>query len=676
MNFFILVALLSLTLAWSPADSYAPRRMSCPKDSLVRLVDNRISGSEYTWLNSRTKITNDYLIKFLKHANITGFDIDEFIHESSIRIGLAFSGGGYRAMLSGGGQLSALDNRTKGAWQHGLGGILESTTYISGLSGGGWLVGSVALNNFTSLETILESGIWDLRTSIFSYGGLNLIKTFNFMNAIRQDIEAKRQAGFSTSLVDVWGRALSYQFFRDSGPALTFSKLQSMDVFKNSHMPFPILIANGKVPESCVANGNSTVFEFNPFEMGSWDPSLYQFAKLEFIGSNVTKGIPSENEKCISGYDNVGFIMGTSSSLFNVALLRIDDFSLSSFLTEKIPVVSNSMECCNNDTFIIGNISTKDQCIGGFYSNGTIRGTLDTLFSIDNLLIFNSIKSLVKGILQDISDNNKDIAIYEPNPFYGNKAGNSQKLSSYNSLFLCDGGEDHQNIPLQPLIQPERQVDVVFAFDNSANFQGWPNGAAMVATYERQYGKQGNGTSFPYVPDTNTFLNLKLTEKPTFFGCDARNLTSLTKLREGAYDVPLIVYTANRPYSYWSNVSTFQMRYDHDQRNSIIKNGFETASMLNLTWDLEWRTCVGCAIIRRQQERQGIEQSDQCNRCFKKYCWSGRTDTRFVFANFVDACVQFLKRRFRSLQDRAVEWVPYNPLSWIQYIYSRIRWYF
>lgn len=78
------------------------------------------------------------------------------------------------------------------------------------------------MNNFTSLESIRESGFWDLRTSIFSYGGLNLVKTFNFMNEIRQNLQAKRQAGFATSLVDVWGRALSYQFFKDSGAALTF----------------------------------------------------------------------------------------------------------------------------------------------------------------------------------------------------------------------------------------------------------------------------------------------------------------------------------------------------------------------------------------------------------------------------------------------------------------------
>ncbi|RCK67780.1 Lysophospholipase 1 [Candida viswanathii] len=672
----LLILFLSLAIAWSPTDSYAPGPVSCPQGSLVRLINNQISPEEHAWVEKRNAITNKNLIEFLKHANVTGIDIDEFISSSSIKIGIAFSGGGYRAMLSGGGQMSALDNRTQGAWEHGLGGLLQSATYLSGLSGGGWLVGSVALNNFTSLEAIIASGIWDLRTSIFSYGGFNLIKTLDFMNDIKQDLDAKREAGFATSLVDVWGRALSHQFFKDSGPALTCSTLQDVDIFKNAQMPFPILISNGKVPASCVASDNSTVFEFNPFEMGSWDPSLYQFAKMKYLGTNVTAGVPVHEGSCIGGYDNAGFIMGTSSSLFNVALLRIDDFTLSSLMSEKVPVASNSRACTNDDTFIVGDIQDSDKCIGGFYPNGTIKGTQENLFASDDLLLFNSIKSLLKGILQDISDNNMDIAIFKPNPFRGNKVGHSHKISSYDSLFLCDGGEDSQNIPLQPLIQPERDVDVIFAYDNSANFQAWPNGAAMVATYERQFSKQGNGTHFPYVPDPNSFMNLKLTERPTFFGCDARNLTSLTGLLEKAYDVPLVVYTANRPFSYWSNTSTFQMRYDIDERDSIIKNGFEVSTRLNMTWDPEWRTCVGCAIIRREQERRGIEQTDQCKRCFERYCWNGKTDTRSVLASFVDGCVEFLLHYFKELRGKAVKWEPYNPISWFQYLYSRIRWFF
>lgn len=79
------------------------------------------------------------------------------------------SGGGYRAMLSGAGALAAWDIRSDGSQKEGnLGGLLQSATYLSGLSGGGWLVGSLMMNNWTSVqESVNYPGIWQLQNSIF-----------------------------------------------------------------------------------------------------------------------------------------------------------------------------------------------------------------------------------------------------------------------------------------------------------------------------------------------------------------------------------------------------------------------------------------------------------------------------------------------------------------------------
>lgn len=508
---------------------------------------------------------------------MTDFDPESFINglNRSIKIGLSFSGGGYRAMLNGAGQLAALDNRTRGGFESGLGGLLQASTYLVGLSGGNWMVGTIAYNNFTSVQHILDQdSIWDLSHSIMNPGGWNIKKTYNYYKNISDALDDKRNAGFDVSITDTWGRALSHQFFPgldDGGDALTWSTLQDVDVFKNYEMPFPIVVADGRTPGTYVISGNSTVFEFNPFEMGSWDPAVYQFSQVKYLGTEVKDGKPSLNGKCIGGFDNAGFIMGTSSSLFNQFILQINTTSLSS-----------------------------------------------------------TIKSLLTSILQDLSNDDNDIAVYKPNPFKDSDVAGSKSIASNDTLYLCDGGEDLQNIPLYPLLQEQRQVDVIFAYDNSADTnQYWPNGASMVASYQRQFGNQSNGTSFPYVPDVATFVNSNLTAKPTFFGCDAKNLTSLTTTQNktSVYDIPLLVYTANRPFSYWSNTSTFQMKYETKERNAIIQNGFEVATRMNLTLDNEWKACVGCAIIRRQQERQGLEQSDQCKKCFEKYCWDGKLTT-------------------------------------------------
>ena len=114
-------------------------------------------------------------------------------------------------------------------------------------------------------------------------------------------------------------------------------------------------------------------------------------------------------------------------------------------------------------------------------------------------------------------------------------------------ITLVDAGETNQNIPLEPLLIPSRQVDAIVAFDSSAdtNFS-WPNGTALRTTYERsiQLAQQQNvSIRMPAVPDANTFVNQGLNTRPVFFGCNET-------------DTPIIVYVPNYPWSYYANVST------------------------------------------------------------------------------------------------------------------------
>ena len=578
--------LTSLIWAASALAGYAPYQVDCPDGSLVRTANN-LSTEEADWVSERHKVTDKYLETFLNDANLEDFDASSFLSNTtdgrSITIGIAFSGGGYRAMLAGAGQLAALDNRTEGAHTEGLGGLLQASTYLVGLSGGNWLVGSVVVNNFTSVQDIVNNkiDIWDLEHSIVNMGGWNLVKAYEYYKDLYDDVSAKEDAGFEVSLTDTWGRALSHQFFPELtafGESLLWSSIQDIDEFANHEMPFPIVVANGRTPGTQLISGNSTVFEVSPYELGSWDPSLYAFTKTKYLGSKVSDG-ESLNGTCVSGFDNAGFIMGTSSTLFNQFVLQINTTSL-----------------------------------------------LSTL------------KSLISSLLEDVSNEENDIAVYKPNPFQHYEEAGIKSIVQNDTLYLVDGGEDGQNIPIYPLLQHPRGVDVVFAYDNSADTdQYWPNGTSMIASYQRQFLDQGNGTIFPHVPDSATFRNLNMTAKPAFFGCSAKNLTSL--LPDGAdedevYNSPVIVYTANRPFSFYSNTSTFKLSWENEQKLGMIQNGFETASRLNSTLDEDWKTCVACAIIRREQERQGIEQSDQCKLCFEEYCWDGTIDDLTPGLNF------------------------------------------
>lgn len=71
-------------------------------------------------------------------------------------------------MLNGAGAFAAWDLRSAESDAEGnLGGLLQSATYISGLSGGGWLVGSIYTNNFTTVQASLNSPVvWQFQYSI------------------------------------------------------------------------------------------------------------------------------------------------------------------------------------------------------------------------------------------------------------------------------------------------------------------------------------------------------------------------------------------------------------------------------------------------------------------------------------------------------------------------------
>ena len=507
----------------------------------------------------------------LGRLNITGFDVDTYFtsHQSNTsnlpNIGIAVSGGGYRACLNGAGAIQAFDSREVNSSATGhLGGLLQSSTYVAGLSGGGWLVGSIYVNNFTTISALLNdntSSVWHFGNSIFEgpdQGGIQALSSTEYYSTIYSEVQSKTN-DYVTTITDYWGRALSFQLINatDGGPDYTWSSISLEENFSSGDIPMPILVTDGRAPGQLLISGNTTVYEFNPWEFGTFDPTTYGFVPLEYLGSNFSGGVLPDNEQCVRGFDNAGYIMGTSSSLFNTFLLNIN--------TTSIP---------------------------------------------------QAFKDVLTKLLNQLGENDEDIASYEPNPFYGFNNATSKNAQS-TSLTLVDGGEDLQNIPLHPLIQPLRNVDVIFAVDSSADTEyNWPNGTSLVATYERSLNISGiaNGTVFPYIPDQNTFVNLGLNTRPTFFGCDSKNLTGAS---------PLIVYIPNSPYVYYSNVSTFDPSYNDTQRDAIVENGYYVATRANGTVDRQWPTCVGCAIISRSLERTGTVLPDVCTQCMQSYCWNG-----------------------------------------------------
>ena len=303
-------------------DGYTPKGGNCPSPRPSVRSASTLSPNETSWVSQRRSKTLGPMEDLLGRLNITGFDVKTYFsnHAKNIRnlpnIAIAASGGGYRACLNGGGAIQAFDSREVNSTLPGhIGGLLQSATYLAGLSGGGWLVGSIYVNNFTTISGLLDensSSVWEFENSIFEGPATSSLQVFSsaeYFANIEGDVSDKSNAGYNTSITDYWGRALSYQLVNasDGGSGFTWSSIQLQDSFANGDSPMPILVSDGRAPGEILIPGNTTVYEFNPFEFGSWDPTTYGFVPLEYLGSNFSGGVLAGDEECVRGFDNVGY---------------------------------------------------------------------------------------------------------------------------------------------------------------------------------------------------------------------------------------------------------------------------------------------------------------------------------------------------------------------------------
>jgi len=562
-------------------NGYAPSAVPCPPQRpIVRSAEGGLSANETAWLDRQADTTHSALNAELERLHIGGLDVRAYLKTIADgggalpKMGIAVSGGGYRALMNGAGALAAFDDRTSGSTDAGrLGGILQASTYISGLSGGSWLVGSLYMANFTTVESIVRaphgsflSQLWQFNETIVE--GPVTLTVRDYYQQLNDAVDAKAKAGYHTTITDTWGRALSYQLFNanDGSPAYTLSSVATDLSSSSVAMPLPIIVALERPADQIRIWDNSTVFEFNPWEMGSYDPGNPAFAPLRYVGSAFDNGTLPPGSPCVAGVDNIGFVVGTSSSLFNQAFLQLTRASPDGFIPE----------------FFVSAL------------NRTLAG---------------------------ISEDNTDVASW-PNPFFGYRPATNRNAGS-RTLDLVDGGEDLQNIPLQPLLWSRRALDVILAVDSSADtLTHWPNGTALLATSRRAasgyYVAPEVDRLPPMPPSANTFVNLGLNRRPTFFGCyPPDNATN---------PGPLVVYLPNAPYSSFSNVSTVQMEYTPQEWRDIMRNGYDAVTMANATLDAKWPACVGCAVLERSLRRTRTPFPSDCTECFSRYCWDGKVN--------------------------------------------------
>ncbi|KAH9814677.1 lysophospholipase [Melampsora americana] len=593
------------------AASYAPTFTQCPTNTpLLRLAgsaafsNQTLCDEEISYRQGRNALTAPLWQSFYTtgpgqqtgYASI--FDQDSFEYPT---LALAHSGGGLRAALYGAGVLQAMDSRTSDS---PIAGVSQLAMYQAGLSGGSWLTLSSAMNGYPEMKQLVPG--WLLSRDLFLPGGANPINNARYLDALFDDVELKKEAGFEVSITDLWARALSHHFmpgttadnfYNSSSPTangagILFSALKDSPDFKAFKNPYPIIVSNQQPPPGSDAptQGNivplsTTVFETTVHEFGSFDPYLSAHIPTQYMGTALDSGKPSKGT-CTTGFDQGSFVIGTSSSLFNAI-------------------------------------------------SGTIVGSIVGKLSSSHLGL---IKLLGSRLANKPDLSGVDTAHY-PNPFKGVNGPAGFDQSTSDNLDLVDGGENGENIPINPLLA--RGVDIILAADGSADTDEsspigahWPNGTALIATFTRVTSVLPQGSaSFPPIPtDPQEWMDNGYSTRPTFFGCNSPSHTG-----NGAY--PLVVYLPNSPLplsttSSFTNTSTFKLRYTDKESSAFLASAtsITTSPVFDGTVDSEWPTCLSCAMLDRARNRltPRVPRSDTCKQCFQRYCYPDGVDEDYL----------------------------------------------
>ncbi|KAJ7246015.1 acyl transferase/acyl hydrolase/lysophospholipase [Mycena rebaudengoi] len=286
----------------SPASqAYAPVRGTCPDNfSLVRKAGDTpstqtLSANEAKYISGRrSDVLPAAWSAYLANVQATGARLPAYVSDilkgnatNAPTLGIAQSGGGLRAAMVGAGVLSALDGRNTTAQHVGTGGLLQAATYLTALSGGSWLVTSLAQANFPEIQDLVFAsgsggntfGGWDTDLNILAPNNISA----PYWSVLIEEMSGKFAAGFPVTFIDMWSRAVARHFVNGTtradllgnttlhGADVTFSSISEL----YSHtQPFPIVL----------------------------------FTTNSVHGDSV----------CVTGFDQASFMEATSSAFFTV----------------------------------------------------------------------------------------------------------------------------------------------------------------------------------------------------------------------------------------------------------------------------------------------------------------------------------------------------------------------
>lgn len=234
----------------SAAKAYTPVSVSCPAN-LIRSAgtsQQTLGSGEAQYIATRKSSVlpsawSAYAANVKAQAAAHGVEVPDYVQEllgggqvpDGMTVGLAISGGGYRAAALGGGIMNAFDGRNKTSVEAGTGGLLQGASYMSGLSGGSWLITSMSQANFPQPHDLIFGTSSDnSKADSKTYGGFlasfgladpngNPFTAAKYLLNLSKEIAGKNSAGFNVTVTDMWSRILARHFLNGTTSANFFN---------------------------------------------------------------------------------------------------------------------------------------------------------------------------------------------------------------------------------------------------------------------------------------------------------------------------------------------------------------------------------------------------------------------------------------------------------------------
>uniref|UniRef100_A0A452DZA1 Phospholipase A2 n=1 Tax=Capra hircus TaxID=9925 RepID=A0A452DZA1_CAPHI len=347
------------------------------------------------------------------------------------------SGGGTRAMSSLYGSLAGLQEL----------GLLDTVTYLSGVSGSTWCISTLYKDPAWS-QAALQGPIERAQARVCS-SKMGAMSTER-LHYYAQELGIRESSGHSTSLIDLWGLLIEYFLYQEENPAKLSDQKEAVSQGQN---PYPIY-ASVNVRSNVSGEDFAEWCEFTPHEVGF--PKYGAYVPTELFGSDFFMGrllqLRPESRIC--------YLQGMWGSAFAASLdeifLKTSGRGLS-FLDWLKDSVNITDDCQDLQLHKPGRLRTRLFTPQGPFYQALLDICTSRLTSAEN-------SNFTRGLyLHEDYASGRDICLcadLHPDAFP------NQLTPMRDCLYLVDGGFAI-NSPFPLSLQPQRSVDLILSFDYS-----------------------------------------------------------------------------------------------------------------------------------------------------------------------------------------------------------------